>query len=172
MSVDIVYFKDYSRPAIAFQWLNILYIFPDEWYTTITWGLGHGDANMHLQLFHIGQNSDEVEWLVSMGIVVVEGYERPAIAFQWLNILYIGPRWMIQNNNLGLGSWWCQHAPAVIPYWWEFRWRRMASEHEYSGCWGICEAGQQLHRSQMDDKTPLPGAWVMVMPPHTCNHPK
>jgi hypothetical protein len=32
---------------------------------------------MHLQSFHIGQNSDEEEWLVSMGIVGVEGYVRP-----------------------------------------------------------------------------------------------
>ena len=46
----------------------------------ITWGLGHGDANIHLQSFHIGQNSDETEWLVIMGIEGVEGYVRPAIA--------------------------------------------------------------------------------------------
>ena len=56
------------------------------------WGLSHGDANMHLQLSHIGQNSNEAEWLVSMGIVVGEGYVQLAIAFQWFDVLYIGPR--------------------------------------------------------------------------------
>ena len=91
---------------------------------------------MHLQLSHICQNSDEAEWLVSMSIVRVEGYVRPSSVFQWLNILYIGFRWMIQNHNLGLMSWWCNHAPAIVPYWSKFRWRRMAiSEHGNSGCW-------------------------------------
>jgi len=44
----------------------------------------------------MGQNFDVEEWLVSMGIVGVEGNERPAIAFQWLHILDIGQRRMIQ----------------------------------------------------------------------------
>ena len=67
--------------------------------------MGHGDANMHLQLFYISQNSDEAEWLASMGIVGIEGYLRPAMAFQWLNILHIGPRRMIihHHKTLGLG---------------------------------------------------------------------
>ena len=48
----------------------------------MTWGLGHRDANMHLRLPHIGQNSDVAEWLVSMGIVGVEGYVMPGFTFQ------------------------------------------------------------------------------------------
>ena len=40
--------------------------------------MGHDDANMHLQSSHIGENSDEAELLVSMGVEGVEGYVRPA----------------------------------------------------------------------------------------------
>jgi hypothetical protein len=43
--------------------------------------------------------------VVSMGIVGVESYVRPVIAFQWMNIFDIGPRWMMQHHNLGLGPW-------------------------------------------------------------------
>ena len=163
-----------SLNILAFQWLNIPYIGP-------RWMIHHHNLGLEPWWCQhapaIVSYWSEFRWsgmsrVVSMGIVRVEGYVRPSTAFQWLNILYIGPKWMIQNHNLGLGSWWRKHAPAIVPYWSEFRWRRMASEHGNSGCWGICEAGQQLHRSRMDDKTPLPGAWVMVMPPHTCNHPK
>ena len=64
----------------------------------MTWGLGHGDANMQLQLFHIGENSDEAEWLVSMGIVGVEGYVRPSSNC-------IGPGWMMKHHHLGPRSW-------------------------------------------------------------------
>ena len=60
---------------------------------------------MHLKLSHIDQNLDVAEWLVSMGIVGVESYVRPVIAFQWMIILDIGPRWMMQHHNLGLGPW-------------------------------------------------------------------
>ena len=60
---------------------------------------------MHLQLPQVRQNLDVAEWLVSMEIVGVEGYVRPVIAFQWMNILSIGPRQMMQHHNLGLGPW-------------------------------------------------------------------
>jgi len=40
----------------------------------------------------MGQNFDVEAWLVSMGIVGVESYVRPVIAFQWMIILDIGPR--------------------------------------------------------------------------------
>ena len=52
-------------------------------------------------------NKTEFGWstmdIVSMGIVYFKDYSRSAIAFQWLDILYISTRWMIQDHNLGLG---------------------------------------------------------------------
>ena len=78
---------------------------PDGWCNTITWGFGHGDVTTHLQPPQMGQNLAVAEWLVSMVIVGIEGFVRPTIAFWWLNILYIGCRWMVHYNNLGLGSW-------------------------------------------------------------------
>ena len=38
------------------------------------------------------------------GIMGVDGYVRPAIAFLQLNMLHIGIRWMIPHHNLGLGT--------------------------------------------------------------------
>ena len=40
-----------------------------------------------------------------MAIVGVEDLVSPMIDFWGCNILYIGPRWMIQYHNIGLMSW-------------------------------------------------------------------
>ena len=53
----------------------------------------------------MGQNADIAEWLMSMGIVGVEDYVRPVIAFHWMKVIYIDPRWMIQHHILELGPW-------------------------------------------------------------------
>ena len=53
----------------------------------------------------MGQNLAVAEWLVSMGIMGLEGYVRLAIAFWYMNILHIGHRWMIQHHNLGHATW-------------------------------------------------------------------
>ena len=47
---------------------------------------------MHLQPPHNDGNCYVAEWLVGMGIVGVEGYVMPVITYQWMNIIYIGPR--------------------------------------------------------------------------------
>ena len=60
---------------------------------------------MHLQPPHNDGNCYVAEWLVGMGIVGVEGYVMPVITYQWMNIIYIGPRLMIQHHNLGLRQW-------------------------------------------------------------------
>ena len=66
---------------------------------------------------------------IEHGIVGIEGYVVPAIAFNQCNILHIGLRLMIQHHNLGLVTWSCHNTPATTPYESEISCNRMSIVH-------------------------------------------